>query len=108
MAPKHKSTPSQNPLRFEASSSSSNPTPSHIRFRDEKAKSEFFENFSRRGFHSECQVILSDFSNTDLPDVLRVLRVEHPDYHGCDRLKTMSKDEFISSFCEHPSDWGER
>ena len=36
MAPKHKSTPSQNPLHFEASSSS-DPTPSHIWFCDEDA-----------------------------------------------------------------------
>ena len=121
---------------------------------------DFFENFSKRGVHSKCQVILSDFSNTDLPsiihskgweslydvsvtcpsvliqefysnmhgfdylvpyfvtrvrgtrivvtpdivsDVLRVLRLEHPDYPGCDRLRTMSKDELISSFCERPS-----
>ena len=41
-------------------------------------------------------------------DVLRVPMVEHPDYPGCDRLKTVSKDELISSFCEHPSDLGER
>ena len=41
-------------------------------------------------------------------DVLRVLRAEHPDYYGCDRLKTVSKDELISSFCEHLSNWGER
>ena len=39
-------------------------------------------------------------------DVLRVPRVKHPDYPGCDRLKTMSKDELISAFCEHPSNWG--
>ena len=40
-------------------------------------------------------------------DVLRVLRVEHPDYPDCDRLKTVSKEELISSFCERPSDWGD-
>ena len=28
------------------------------------------ENFSRRGVHSERQVILSDFSDTDLPTVI--------------------------------------
>ena len=28
------------------------------------------ENFSRQGIHSECQVILADFANTDLPDVI--------------------------------------
>ena len=121
---------------------------------------DFFENFSKRGVHSKCQVILSDFSNTNLPtiihskgweslcdvlvtcpsvliqefysnmhgfdysvpcfvtcvrgtrivvtpdivsDVLRVLRLEHPDYPGCDHLRTMSKDELISSFYERPS-----
>ena len=41
-------------------------------------------------------------------DLLRVPRVKHPNYPGCDHLKTMSKDELISSFCEHPSNWGER
>ena len=35
--------------------------------------------------------------------VLRIPRVMHPDYPGCDRLRTVSKDELISSFCEHPS-----
>ena len=40
-------------------------------------------------------------------DVLRVPKVAHPDYPGCDLLKTVSKDELISSFCERPSDWGE-
>jgi len=72
MTPKCKSTLSQNPLRFGASSSSASfdPTPSHVRFHDEKAKSDFFKNFSRRGIHLEHQVILSDFSNTGLPTVI--------------------------------------
>ena len=71
MTPKRKSIPSQNPLRSGASSSSSpsDPTPSHIRLRDEKAKLDFFENFSRRDIHSKHQVILSDFSDIDLPTV---------------------------------------
>ena len=164
MAPKRKSTSSRNPLRFGAFTSS-DPTPSHIWFHDKKTKSVFFEKFSRQGVHSECQVILSDFSDTNLPtviysrgweslcdvlvtclsvliqefysnmhgfdylvplfvtrvrgicivvtpdivsDVLCVPKVEHLDYPSCDRLKTVSKDELISSFCEHPSDWGDR
>ena len=53
MAPKRKSTPARNPLCFGASSSS-NPTLSHIRFRDDDAHKAFSENFSRRGIHSEC------------------------------------------------------
>ena len=40
-------------------------------------------------------------------EVLHVPRVGHPDYPDCDRLRTVSKDELISSFCEHPSDWGD-
>ena len=40
-------------------------------------------------------------------DVLYVPRVEHPDYPECDRLKTVSKDEMISTFYECPFDWGD-
>ena len=70
MAPKRKSTLSQNPLRFGASTSSSDPTPSHVQFRDDKARKDLSENFSRRGIHSKCQVILSDFFDTDLPTII--------------------------------------
>ena len=69
MKPKRKSTPARNPLRFDASSSS-DPSPSNVRFRDNDAFKAFSENFSRRGIHSERQVILSDFANTDLPSVI--------------------------------------
>ena len=69
MAPKRKSTPSWNPLHSRASTSS-NPTPSHVRFRDDKARQDFLENFFKRDIHSECQVILLDFSDTDLPIVI--------------------------------------
>ena len=69
MAPKWKFTPSRNPLCFGASTSS-DLTPSYVRFRDEKAKSNFFESFSRQGIHLECQVILSDFSNTNLLTII--------------------------------------
>ena len=69
MKSKRKSTPSQNPLRSGASSSS-DPTPSSILFRDEDARKDFSENFSRRGVHSERQVILADFADIDLPDVI--------------------------------------
>ena len=51
MPPKCKSTPSQNPLHSGAFSS--NPTPSYVWFRDEKAKSDFKENFSQCSIHSE-------------------------------------------------------
>ena len=164
MAPKHKSFPSRNPLRSEASSSF-DPTPSHIRFHDEDAWKDLSENFARRGVHSEHRVILANVADTDLPDVihsrgweslcdipvtcpfmliqefysnmhgldssipffhtcvrgtrivvtpqlvadvLHVPKVEHPDYPGCERLRTVSKDEMISAFCECPFDWGDR
>ena len=40
--------------------------------------------------------------------MLRVPRVEHLDYPGCERLRIVFKDEMISTFCEHPTDWGDR
>ena len=69
MAPKRKSTPSQNLLRTVASTSS-DPTASSVRFRDDKAWKDFLENFSRRGIHLECHVILLAFSDIDLPTVI--------------------------------------
>ena len=69
MTPKHKSTPARNPLRSSAYSSI-NPSPSNVRFRDDDAFKAFSENFSRRGIHSECQVVLSDFADTNLPSVI--------------------------------------
>ena len=164
MAPKRKSTPARNPLRSDASSST-DPSPSIVQFRDNDAFKSFSENFSKRGIHSERQVILSDFANTVLPsvihskgceslcdvsitcplvliqefysnmheidhsvplffprvqgtripvtsqlvaDVLRVPRIEFPDYPSCERLRTVSKDDLMSSFCERPTAWGER
>ena len=41
-------------------------------------------------------------------NVLHVPRVVYPDYPGCDCLKIVSKDELISAFCKHPSNWGDR
>ena len=40
-------------------------------------------------------------------DVLHVPKVEHPNSHGCERLRTVSKDEMISAFCERLIDWGD-
>ena len=69
MASKRKSTPSRNPLHFEASSSS-DPTAFYIRFRDEDAQKDFSENFSLQGVYSERWVILADFADTNLPIVI--------------------------------------
>ena len=41
-------------------------------------------------------------------NVLRVPRIEFPDYPSCERLRTVSKDKLMSAFCERPSEWGER
>ena len=41
-------------------------------------------------------------------DVLHVPRVEHLDYPRCECLRTVSKDKMFSTFCERPSDWGDR
>ena len=135
-------------------------TPLHVRVRYKKARQDFSKNFSVRGVHSECHMILSDFSDTTLPtiihsrgweslceipmscpsviiqefysnmhdfdysipcfitsiqgtrivvtselisDVLHVLRVSHLNYPGCPCMRTVSKDELLSLFCETPS-----
>ena len=31
----------------------------------------------------------------------------HPDYPSSERLRTVSKDELVSLFCETPSSWDE-
>ena len=69
MAPKRKSTPVWNPLHSSASSST-DPSPFTVRFRDDDAFKAFLENFSRRSIHSERQVVLSDFADTNLPSVI--------------------------------------
>ena len=69
MAPKCKFTLSQNPL-CSGASTSSNLTPSHIWFHGEDARKAFSENFSQWGIHSNRRVILADFVDTDLPDVI--------------------------------------
>ena len=71
MAPKRKSTLTRNPFCSGLSSSSNPPVPPlYIRFRDEKAHQDFSENFPKCGVHPEHHVILSDFSDTPLSDVI--------------------------------------
>ena len=41
-------------------------------------------------------------------EALHVPRVAHPDYPSCNRLRTLSKDELWSLFCETLSSWGNR
>ena len=42
-----------------------------------------------------------------IADVLRVPRIEFPNYPSYEHLRTMSKDELMSTFCKRPSVWGE-
>ena len=163
MAPKCKSTSSRNPLR--SRTSTSNPTLTHVQFRDGKAHQDFLDNFSKHGVHLKRHVILPDLSDTALPtvihnrgwesvceipvsyptmiiqefylnmhgfdtsisqfathiqgsrivvtpklvsEILHVPQESHPDYPMCLHLRTVSKDELLSLFCETPSSWGER
>ena len=64
-----KSTLARN-LLHSGASSSSDPSLSNVRFRDDDAFKAFSENFSRRGIHSKRQVVLSDFANIDLPSII--------------------------------------
>ena len=41
-------------------------------------------------------------------EVLHVPREAHLDYPGCDRLRTVSKDELSFLFYETSSSWGDR
>ena len=164
MTPKRKSTLARNPLRSGASLFTDH-SPSTVRFRGDDTFKAFLENFSKRGIHSEHQVVLSNFANTDLPsvihsrgweslcdvsvtcplvliqefysnlhwidcsiplfftrvrgmrirvtpqlvaDVLHVPRIKFLDYPSCERLRTVSRDELMSSFCERPIAWVER
>ena len=71
MAPKCKFNLTQNPFHSRSSSSFDLLVALlHVRFRDEKVYQDFSKNFSKRGVHLERHVILSDFADTPLPDVI--------------------------------------
>ena len=38
-----------------------------------------------------------------ISEVLHVSWVAHPNYPSCERLRTVSRDELLSHFCETPS-----
>ena len=40
-----------------------------------------------------------------ISEVLHVPRVAHPNYPSYERLRTMSRDQLLSHFCETPSTW---
>ena len=66
MAPKRKSTPSQNPLRSGASSSS-DPTPFHVWFRDDKAQKDFLQNFWDEAFIQNTTSFCQTFPTLTYP-----------------------------------------
>ena len=47
-------------------------------------------------------------SHRNLLQMCSVPKVEHPNYPGCERLRTVSKDEMISAFCKRPFNWSDR
>ena len=53
-------------------------------------------------FQGTCIIVIPDL----ISKVLHIPRVAHPDYPACECLRTVSKDEFLSHFCETPSIWG--
>ena len=69
MAPKRKSTSAWNLLHSDASLFSDS-APLSLQFRDDDAHKAFLENFARQDVHSERQVILTDFADTNLPTVI--------------------------------------
>ena len=73
---------------------------------------EFYSNM--HGINRSVPFFFTRVRGTRIPitpqlvaDVLRVPRIEFPDYLGCERLRTVSKDELMSAFCERPTAWGE-
>ena len=58
-------------------------------------------------FHTHIRGTRIVVTSELVSDVLRVPRVKHSDYPGCKCMRTMSKDEMISAFCERLTDWGD-
>ena len=73
---------------------------------------EFYSNMHR--INRSVPLFFTRVQGTRIPitpqlvaDVLRVPRIEFPDYPSCERLRTVSRDKLMSSFCERPTAWGE-
>ena len=74
---------------------------------------EFYSNmhgfdFSVPLFHTRVRGMCIVVTLELVSNVLCVPRVEFPDYPGCERLRTVSRNELMSTFCECPITWGER
>ena len=127
MASKHKSIPARNPLRSDASSSS-DPSPPNVLldFADTGIPSiihsrgweslcdvsvtcplvliqEFYFNMHRINrsvplFFTRVRGMRIPVTTQLVADVLRVSRIEFPDYPGCECLRTVCRDELMSAF----------
>ena len=74
---------------------------------------EFYSNM--HGIDRSVPLFFTHVRGTRIPvtpqlvaDVLRVPRIEFPNYPSCEHLRTVSRDELMFAFCERPSTWGER
>ena len=74
---------------------------------------EFYSNM--HGIYRSVPLFFTRVRGTHIPItpqlvayVLRVPRIEFPDYPGCERVRTVSRDEVMSTFCERHIAWGER
>ena len=74
---------------------------------------EFYSNM--HGIDHSVPLFFTRIRGTRIPvtpqlvaDVLHVPRIEFLDYPSCERLRTVSRDELMSSFCERPTALGER
>ena len=65
-------------------------------------------DFSVPLFHTRIRGTRIAVTPQLVANVLHVFRVEFLDYPSCEHLRTVSKDELKSVFCERPSDWGKR
>ena len=70
--------------------------------------------FNMHGIDRSVPLFFTRVRGTRIPitlqlvaDVLRVPRIEFPDYPSCERLRTVSRDELMSTFYERPFVWGE-
>ena len=73
---------------------------------------EFYSNmhgfdYSTPLFITRIQGVRMVVTSNIVFEVLHVPRVVLPNYPGCGHLKTVSKDELMSLFCETPFSWGE-
>ena len=69
---------------------------------------EFYSNM--HGIDRSVPLFFTRVRGTRIPitpqliaDMLRVPRIEFLDYPSCEHLRTVSRDELMSAFCERPS-----